>query len=186
MANDERVGLEVDVNSTGAEVFDNIDTRMTTMANKVNESSKKMETGFSSLGKGINKDALLFSQYGDVLLKNEKQVTALTKTTEKGITQNKNASKSLSQQIPVLRELNPLWGAMNISWLMGASAIGVAGIGMLKVAQTVLSLQAGIVSLGTSLNEQTVGPMYSYNDMQAKITDLATKWFVSKVIYRLG
>ena len=122
----------------------------------------------------------------EVLSKVDTSMTALAKTTEKGvaITKKENeqlalANTSLAKQVPWLKDLNPLWSNLGVSWLMGASAVGAVGLGMMKVGQTAMSLQGGFVTLGASLNEQTIGPMQGYADLTTKVTELSDKWFVS-------
>ena len=122
------------------------------------ESLKQTQTELTKLGKTIDS--------GQVSQKKLNTESELFKT-------------SLTKQLPLLKDLNPVWGALGISWLMGASALGVVGVGMVQVAQTALGMASGVANLTTSINEQTTGPLTDWGEQNAKVTALSKEWYVS-------
>lgn len=120
------------------------------------------------------------------LAKVDTSLASLARTTDKNTVAQKKSNTEmvsvntgLTKQVPVLGQLNSLWSGFGISSLMTAGALGAAGIAMLKVVQTADSLHGGIAALGITLNTQTRGPMVTYSEMTANVTDLSRKWFVS-------
>jgi len=78
---------------------------------------------------------------------------------------------TLGQQIPLLRELNPVWGALGISWLAGATAIAGISAGAVMANQAFNSWLASTASLTMSFNTQTQST-WSYMDVVKELMSL--------------
>ena len=80
---------------------------------------------------------------------------------------------SLIKAMPQLQAVNPLMSGLGLSTLMTTGAVGLLGLGFLKLGQTVVATHGSLVDLGISLGQFTQGPVMNYSQTFAQTVALA-------------
>jgi len=116
----------------------------------------------------------------------DKELSNMTKTTDsttKSLGKQDDLMRmwntSLNKQIPAMQVLNPLLNVFNLGMLASVGVVGLAGAGIGMLAQSAISMGKNISVLGATLNQNTIGPMFSYNDIMTKIHDETLKTTVT-------
>ncbi len=106
-----------------------------------------------------------------------------TDSTSTAVTKHDDAMRlwntSLQKQIPAMQLVNPLLSSFNLGMLTSVGAMGLVGVGVMELVQAQLALSGGIVGAGAAMNEQTIGPMMSYEQIQLRLAQDAVKTGIS-------
>jgi hypothetical protein len=82
---------------------------------------------------------------------------------------------SLIKAMPQLQAVNPLMSGLGISTLITTGAVGLLGLGFLKLGQTVVATHGSLVDLGISLGQYTQGPVMTYTETFEQTVSMAQK-----------
>ncbi len=120
--------------------------------------------------KSVNQD------FDKLTLKTKEATLVMQRQNDVALKQEGN----LMRQVPILRQLNPLLGALNLSWIAGAGSLAGLSLVALQSSQTFSAWQADIVNVGSAFNQFTTGPAKDFNDAQKDVSKLADEWDISQ------
>ena len=86
---------------------------------------------------------------------------------------------SLIKAMPQLQAVNPLMGALGLSTLMTTGAVGLLGLGFLKLGQSAIAIHGNLVDLGISMGQYTQGQLMTYAQTSEQIYSMAEKLHAS-------
>ena len=105
----------------------------------------------------------------------DKTTTNQSLSTTKATTANLAMNTSLMKAVPQLQAVNPLMGALGLSTLITTGAVGLLGLGFLKVGQSIIAARGDITDFGIALGQFTSGPATTYAKNQQEIILLANQ-----------
>ncbi|MDG7041500.1 MAG: hypothetical protein JRN22_00410 [Nitrososphaerota archaeon] len=104
-----------------------------------------------------------------------KQIEDGAKITTKHTAETVKQNMSLQKQIPVLRELQPLLSAMNMSWVASATAIAGVSAGSMMAYQSFQTWFTSVQNLAVAFNIAT-GGTESFGDAMLTATKLSSQF----------
>ena len=104
------------------------------------------------------------------------KTTAITTTgTQRVSDATQLYNTSLIKAMPQLQAINPLMSSLGLSALITTGAIGLLGLGMLKIGQSVIATNGSLTDLGITMGKYTQGPVKDYAADSSTIVDLSNK-----------